>query len=59
MLRLGTLTLGIVVTGLFSGGFDNAGPCAGPWGFAFSKGRQLLIRVLRTLVSLHLLGVAL
>lgn len=48
---------GIVVTGLFSGGDDNAGPFAGLWGWEFSDLHEALFRVLQLLVVIHVLGV--
>jgi cytochrome b len=52
------ITAGIVFTGLFSGGEDNAGPFAGLWGLEFSEVHEALFRALQALVVIHLLGVA-
>lgn len=48
---------GIVVSGLFSGGEDNAGPFAGVWGLELSEVHEVLFRVLQALVVVHVLGV--
>ena len=40
---------GVVVTGLFSGGEDNAGPFAGLWGLELSDAHEVLFRVLQAL----------
>ncbi len=47
----------VVVTGLFSGGEDNAGPFAGIWGLELSEAHEVLFRVLQGLVVVHVLGV--
>lgn len=47
----------LVVTGLFSGGEDNAGPFAGMWGLQLSEVHETLFRVLQALVVVHVLGV--
>ena len=51
------VTSGIVVTGLFSGGEDAAGPFAGLWGLELSELHEVLFRVLQALVVVHVLGV--
>ena len=48
---------GIVVTGLFSGSEESAGPFAGLWGLELSEAHEALFRVLQGLVVLHVLGV--
>jgi cytochrome b len=48
----------IVVTGLFSGGDENAGPFAGLWGLELSDAHEAAFRVLQALVVVHVLGVA-
>jgi cytochrome b len=48
---------GIVMTGLFSSGHDNAGPFAGMWGLEFGEIHEALFRVLQALVVVHVLGV--
>jgi cytochrome b len=48
----------IVVTGLFSGGEENAGPFAGLWGLELSDVHDVAFRVLQGLVIVHLIGVA-
>lgn len=48
----------VVVTGLFSGGEENAGPFAGLWGLELSEAHEILFRVLQGLVVMHVLGVA-
>lgn len=50
-------TAGIVITGLFSGGQDNAGPFAGMWGLELGEVHEALFRVLQALVAVHVLGV--
>ena len=47
----------IVVTGIFSGGEESAGPFAGLWGLELSEAHDVLFRVLQVLVALHVLGV--
>lgn len=51
------VTASIVITGLFSGGDDNAGPFAGLWGLELSEAHEALFRVLQALVAIHVLGV--
>lgn len=51
------IVTGVVVTGLFSGGDDNAGPFLGLWGLELSELHELLFRVLQGLVVFHVLGV--
>lgn len=50
-------TAGIVTTGLFSSGHDNAGPFAGMWGLELGEVHEALFRVLQALVVVHVLGV--
>lgn len=47
----------VVVTGLFAGGEENAGPFAGLWGLDFADAHEALFRILQGLVALHVLGV--
>jgi cytochrome b len=47
----------IVVTGLFSGGEDNAGPFAGLWGLELSGVHDFAFRVLQALTVVHVVGV--
>lgn len=56
LLLLATVA-GIVVTGLFAGGEDNAGPFAGLWGLDLSEAHEVLFRILQALVVVHVLGV--
>lgn len=51
------LVLGIVITGLFSGGQENAGPLAGFWGPDLTDAHEILFRALQALVVVHVLGV--
>lgn len=51
------VTAGTVVTGLFSGGDENAGPFANLWGIELSDAHEALFRVLQALVVVHILGV--
>ncbi len=51
------ITAGTVVTGLFSGGEESAGPFAGLWGLELSEIHEGLFRVLQALVAVHVLGV--
>ena len=52
------LTLGVIVlTGLFSGAEENAGPFAGMWGLELSEVHEAAFRVLQALVVVHVLGV--
>ncbi|OQW60460.1 MAG: hypothetical protein A4S17_00790 [Proteobacteria bacterium HN_bin10] len=48
---------GVVVTGLFSGEENNAGPFVGLWGLELSELHEVLFRVLQGLVVIHVLGV--
>jgi cytochrome b len=48
----------LVVTGLFSGGHDNAGPFAGLWGLQLSELHEVLFRALQGLTVVHVAGVA-
>ena len=48
----------LVLTGLFSGGEDNAGPFAGFYGLDLSEAHEAIFRVLQILVVLHIAGVA-
>jgi len=52
-----TTVAAVVVTGLFSGGEDNAGQFAGLWGLELSEAHEILFRVLQGLVVVHVLGV--
>ena len=51
------VTTAIVVTGLFSGDEDNAGPFASLWGLELSEAHEIFFRVLQGLVVVHVLGV--
>ncbi len=51
------ITAAIVVTGLFAGGENNAGPFAGMWGLDLAEAHDVLFRILQALVILHVLGV--
>lgn len=51
------IVTGVVVTGLFSGGEESAGPFAGLWGLELSEAHEVLFRVLQGLVVIHVLGV--
>lgn len=57
VLLLLSVVTGVVVTGLFSGDEENAGPFAGLWGLELSELHELLFRVLQGLVVIHVLGV--
>lgn len=57
VLLLLTTIAAVVVTGLFSGGEDNAGPFESLWGLELSELHELLFRVLQGLVVVHVLGV--
>jgi cytochrome b len=56
LLLLATVA-GVVITGLFSGGEENAGPFAGMFGMQLSGAHEALFRVLQALVIIHVLGV--
>lgn len=55
-LLLATVTI-ITVTGLFSGGEDNAGPFAGMWGLELSDIHEFSFRILQVLTVVHVLGI--
>lgn len=52
------VTSPLVISGLFSGGEDNAGPFAGAYGLNLGEAHEALFRVLQVLVVLHIAGVA-
>lgn len=52
------LVTAMVVTGLFSGGDEMAGPFVGMGGLNMAEVHEALFRVLQALVVLHLIGVA-